>query len=79
MKLSDVLTLLQLIPAIVMAIKGLEDALPESGNGAVKLGMLRQIMETTNSAVMVLWPAIERTVAIIVAGINSVKNPPAAK
>ena len=68
--MNTVKLLLQLLPAIIAAIKALEEALPIQGKGPEKLVVLREIIggayENLEGAVMSfsdLWPSIERKLA----------------
>ena len=71
-------TVLKLLPAIIDAIKAIEDAIPGSGNGVAKLAAVRGIIEAAYSAAsdaviqfQDLWPSIEKTIAIMVDLFNS--------
>ncbi|CAI10239.1 hypothetical protein ebA7264 [Aromatoleum aromaticum EbN1] len=70
--------ILSLLPLILEAVRAIEAALPEGGQGAAKLALLRQTIEAAASTVTggigafeQLWPAIERTVAAVVTLYNS--------
>lgn len=69
--MDKVIRLLQLLPAIFTAVKAIEEALPQEGAGRDKLEMLRTIMESAYPAVVDLWSAIEKTVAVIVGVFNA--------
>jgi hypothetical protein len=77
-KFMDSLKLmLQLLPAIIMAVKALEEAIPIAGKGAEKLEVLREIIgaayENLQGAAVTfdeLWPSVQRTVSAVVALFN---------
>lgn len=69
---------LALLPAIIDAIKALENAFPASGQGAEKLGAIRAIVEAgynaaSDAAVTFdkLWPALQSAIGAIVSLANS--------
>jgi len=66
-----------LIPAVVAAVKAIEEALPEKGQGAEKLALVRQMIEQVFATVQgvsitfaELWPTVERLIAGFVALFN---------
>lgn len=66
-----------LIPALIAGVKAIEDALPEKGQGAEKLGILRAIAEqayASGEALTVtfeqVWPTINTAVSAFVALFN---------
>ena len=70
--------ILSMLPMILMAVKAIEEALPEGGQGAVKLALIRTTIEAgyemANDAVVSFeqaWPAISRTVSAVVGLYNS--------
>ena len=68
--LNTIMTILKLLPAIVAAVKALEEALPTAGAGKDKLAALREIMVSVDSGITAIWPAIEAAVAAIVRLMN---------
>ena len=64
--MDKILLVLKLLPAIIGAIKALEEGLSGAGLGAQKLDALRQILELTDSSVKNLWPTIEGVVKVVV-------------
>jgi capsid protein len=67
----------QLLPAIIEAIGAIEAAIPQSGQGAQKLAMVREIVEAAFESVQdasvtfaEVWPAIQRLVAKLVTAFN---------
>lgn len=63
-------TVLQLLPAIITAIKAIEDAIPGQGRGEDKLAAIRGILEGVNSNVDAYWPALEKAIGVIVGLFN---------
>ncbi len=63
--------LLQLLPAIITALKAIEEAIPQPGQGAAKLAALRGILEGVSSQATSLWPAIEKAVSVLVGLFNA--------
>lgn len=64
--LTTLTTILNLIPAIITAIKAIEDAIPESNAGAEKLAAIRKIIEVAYGQAITMWPIIEKTIGILV-------------
>ena len=79
--LGIVKMVLELLPAIIAALKAIESVLPETGKGAEKLALVRDIVEGVNDDAKNNWPLIENTIGKIVAFLNKVgvfkKNTPA--
>lgn len=69
--MDKLLTILKLLPAIIAAIKAIEEAIPASGKGAEKLAAVRQIIETVDSATATLWPQIAPVIATLVTLFNT--------
>ena len=68
--MEKLLTILKLLPAIIAAIKAIEEAIPMAGKGAEKLQAVREIIETVDSAAATLWPQIAATVTVLVTLFN---------
>lgn len=66
-QLSDVL---KLLPAIIVAIKAIEEAIPGNGQGEQKLAAIRAIMKAANNNLGTLWPLIQTTIGILVGLFN---------
>jgi len=64
--------ILMLIPAIIEAIKAIEAAFPNSGQGAEKLALIREIIEPINEEAQTNWPFIEKAISAIVNFFNKV-------
>lgn len=69
--LTTATTLLQLIPAIITAIKAIEEAIPGKGQGEMKLAAIREILEATSSQVALLWPQLEKAIGVLVSLFNA--------
>lgn len=68
--MKTLLVILQLLPALIDALRAIESIWPEAGKGAEKLAMLKELMEKIYPAINDVWPAIENTIAILVALFN---------
>ena len=68
--LSTAIILLQLLPAIITAIKAIEDAIPGKGQGEAKLAAIREILESVSGQVSTLWPFIEKAISVLVSLFN---------
>ena len=49
--MNTVVMILQLLPALITAIKAIEDAIPGSGQGEQKLAAVRAILEAVDGSV----------------------------
>lgn len=61
-----VLLIIQMIPSIIDIIKKVEELYPESGAGAAKLQLVKEMLEAAYDNVTEAWPQIEKIVAVIV-------------
>ena len=68
--MEKVMLVLKMLPAIIAAIKAIEEAIPGNGQGEQKLAALRQILELTDGAISNLWPTIEAVVKVLVRTFN---------
>lgn len=71
--MDKILMIVKLIPALIEVIKAVEAAIPGEGKGDAKLVMVRGILEATDSAIVQMWPSIEKIIAVIVSTFNAVK------
>lgn len=77
-KFIEILRLVMaLLPAIIEAVKSIESALPQSGLGAEKLKLVREVIEGAFASLGDLkvrfeevWPSIEKAVAAVVGLFN---------
>ena len=70
--LSTATALLQLLPAIITAIRAIEEAIPGKGQGEMKLAAIREILESVSGQVSALWPFIEKAISVLVGLFNTV-------
>ena len=70
--LSIAISVLQLIPAIIKAMKALEEAIPEDNVGPLKLAVIRETLLAINDQVAEIWPYIEKAINAIVVVFNQV-------
>ena len=68
--LTSVTTVLQLLPSIITAIRAIEEAIPGKGQGEAKLAAIREILEAASGQVSVMWPLIEKAIAVLVGLFN---------
>ena len=69
--LTTATTLLQLLPAIITAIRAIEEAIPGKGQGEMKLAAIREILESVSGQVTALWPFIEKAISVLVGLFNA--------
>lgn len=67
---STSIAVLQMIPAIINVLKALEEAIPGQGKGEAKIAIVRGALESVSDQVNTLWPALEKTIGIIVLVFN---------
>lgn len=68
--MNTVVIILQLLPALITAIKAIEDAIPGSGQGEAKLAAVRAILEAVDGSVARLWPQISAVIGVLVGLFN---------
>ena len=68
--LTTATALLQLLPAIITAIRAIEEAIPGKGQGEAKLAAIREILESVSGQVSSLWPFIEKAISVLVSLFN---------
>ena len=68
--LSTTLMVLNLVPAIITAMKALEEAIPASGLGEQKSEAIREILSVTNDKLDVYWPVIQKTITVLATFFN---------
>ena len=62
--------ILNLIPALITAMKAIEEVIPGQGKGEDKLAAIRAILEATNAQIGALWPTVQTVIGILVALFN---------
>ena len=70
--MEKLLQVLRILPAIITAIKAIEEAIPGNSFGEQKLAAIRAILETTDSSISNIWPVLENVIGILVKTFNSV-------
>jgi len=68
--MNTVMIILQLIPALITAIKAIEEAIPGAGQGEQKLAAVRGILEAVDGSIAKLWPQISAVIGVIVGLMN---------
>ena len=68
--MQTLLTIAQLLPAIIAAIKAIEEAIPGSGQGEAKLAAVRGIIEAVDASYKSLWPQLQPIIGVLVALFN---------
>ena len=63
--LEKITAVLKLLPAIIEAVKAVENLVSDTGQGAAKLQAIREILEAVSSQSATLWPEIQKVIAII--------------
>ena len=77
--MEKMLLVFKLLPAIISAMKAIEEAIPGKGAGEAKLTAVRQLLELVDGGVATVWPEIAKTIGILVNVFNTVGwNKPAA-
>lgn len=69
--LTGLKIVLELIPALIAAIRAIEEAIPGQGQGEAKLAAIRQIIESGYSQAKDIWPLAEKAVAALVGLFNA--------
>lgn len=68
--MNNLIAILQLLPALITAIKAIEEAIPGQGAGEQKLAAVRQILEVVDGSAKGLWPQISGTIGVLVGLFN---------
>ncbi len=64
--MGNIVIILQLIPALIAALKAIEDAIPGSGMGEQKLSAVRAMLEVIDGSISKLWPQISGVIGVLV-------------
>lgn len=64
--MGNLVIILQLIPALITALKAIEDAIPGSGMGEQKLSAVRAMLEVIDGSISKLWPQISDVIGVLV-------------
>lgn len=65
MSWATAIAILNLIPAIITAMKALEEAVPGKDMGGEKSAAIKSILEATNSQIGTYWPLIQKTIDVL--------------
>lgn len=57
---------LELLPAVITAVRTVEEALPQSGQGAAKLALIRGVIESAYDNATEAWPMVEKLITLTV-------------
>lgn len=68
--LTTATIILNLLPALITAMRAIEEAIPGHGKGEEKLSAVRAILEATNADIGALWPTIQTVIGVLVALFN---------
>ena len=68
--LTTATMILNLLPALITAMKAIEEAIPGQGQGEQKLAAIRAILEATNAQIGAVWPTIQKTIDVLVGLFN---------
>jgi hypothetical protein len=68
--MNTVIIILQLIPALIAAMRAIEEAIPGQGQGEQKLSAIRQILESVDSGATKYWPQIQAVIGVLVGLFN---------
>ncbi len=69
--MQNIVIIFQLIPALIAALKAIEDAIPGSGMGEQKLAAVRAMLEVIDGSVSKLWPQISGVIGVLVSLFNA--------
>lgn len=69
--MNAIVTILNLLPALITAIRAIEDAIPGAGQGEQKLAAVRGILEAVDASATKLWPQISGVIGVLVGLFNS--------
>ena len=69
--MQNIVIILQLIPALITALKAIEEAIPGSGKGEQKLSAIRGILEAVDGSITSLWPQISSVISVLVTLFNN--------
>lgn len=60
------IAVLQLIPAVIKAMKALEAEIPQENVGTLKLGVIKGTLASITDKMEELWPYLEKAINLIV-------------
>ncbi len=62
--------MINLLPMLISLIKTIEAAMPEKGQGTVKLALIKEILIATDNTISAIWPLVELAINALVKGFN---------
>lgn len=65
-----IIEIMKLVPALIAAIKAIEEAIPETGVGSEKLKAIHDMLAAISLNVDQYWGAIEKVIGVIVTLFN---------
>lgn len=68
--MNTIIMILNLIPALIAAMKAIEEAIPGAGKGEEKLSAIRGILEAVDASATKLWPQISAVIGVLVGLFN---------
>lgn len=68
--MQTLILIAQLLPALIAAIKAIEEAIPGAGHGEAKLAAVRGIIEAVDTGYKNLWPQIQPVIGVLVGLFN---------
>ena len=60
--MDKAIMILKLIPALIAAIKGVEEFIPISGAGKAKLDLIQTTMESSYADIASIWPVVAKVI-----------------
>jgi hypothetical protein len=70
MSWATAIAILQLVPAIITAMKALEEAVPGNDLGGEKSAAIKAILEAANAQIGTYWPIIQKTIDVLAGFFN---------
>lgn len=64
--MDKIIFIFKLLPAIIQAMKALEEAVGEAGKGPEKLQAVREMLEQIDSGVAAVWPQVAGVIGVLV-------------
>lgn len=68
--MQNILIIFQILPAIINALKAIEEAVPGQGNGEAKLAAVREMVEVVDGGLKPLWPQLLGVISSLVSLFN---------
>lgn len=68
--MGNILIIFQILPAIINALKAVEEAIPGQGHGEAKLAAVREMVEVVDGGLKPLWPQMLGVISSLVSLFN---------